>query len=253
MAILTRSRLLRSKAKALLFHALLSATLLIGPLMGITHHFYPDLLWARDGGWQVIRIVVGVDLVLGPLLTAIVYVPGKKTLKMDLAVIGLIQVLAFTWGAYTMWSQRPRWIIMAYDSVYTLTVPQLENGWPDGFDRSPWTSAETAWSVLPDDPHAAYQVLATAVHAGRAFFVNARTVSRWDDRAQAWAHRYAIHEESLIKWPDGRTALARWHHAPEFRKDAVLLPFKARYSKTVVALDPATGNILYDLDLRPIY
>jgi hypothetical protein len=36
----------------------------------------PDFFFTTDGGWQGIRILGAVDLVLGPLLTLIVYKHG---------------------------------------------------------------------------------------------------------------------------------------------------------------------------------
>ena len=53
--------------------------------------------------------MVGVDLVLGPTLTLIVFDPRKPAAKirMDLAIIGLIQVSALVWGFHAVESQRP--------------------------------------------------------------------------------------------------------------------------------------------------
>ena len=56
--------------------------------------WYPVPYFEIDGGWKVLRILAGVDVVLGPLLTLIVFKPGKPSLKFDMSVIVLVQLVA---------------------------------------------------------------------------------------------------------------------------------------------------------------
>ena len=52
-------------------------------------------------------LVVGIDVVLGPLLTLIVFHPKKKSLIWDLAVIVAVQLGALGYGVWVM-AQRLR-------------------------------------------------------------------------------------------------------------------------------------------------
>jgi hypothetical protein len=74
--------------------------------------WYPDFFFTSDGGWQGIRIIVFVDLILGPTLTLIVFRPGKPGLKTDLTLIGLFQAVCLFAGTYVVWSERP--VAMVY-------------------------------------------------------------------------------------------------------------------------------------------
>jgi hypothetical protein len=56
-------------------------------------------------------MVGGIDLIVGPLLTLLVYKQGKKTLKMDLTVIALIQALFLGGGLYTLFASRPVYLV----------------------------------------------------------------------------------------------------------------------------------------------
>lgn len=87
--------------------------------------WYPDPLFSTDGGWRVIRIIVGVDLVLGPLLTLIVFKAGKPGLKFDLMLIALAQFLALSWGVWNTYTQRPAAVIYAMDSLTPVPAYQL--------------------------------------------------------------------------------------------------------------------------------
>ncbi len=47
---------------------------------------------------EIFLLLLLIDVVLGPLLTLIVYKKGKRTLVMDLAVIAALQLAALTYG-----------------------------------------------------------------------------------------------------------------------------------------------------------
>ena len=49
----------------------------------IMSHWFPGYLFELENVWQGLRILVPVDAILGPLLTLIIFVPGKKGLKGD--------------------------------------------------------------------------------------------------------------------------------------------------------------------------
>lgn len=80
--------------------------------------WYPDLFFTTDGGWQGMRIIIAVDLVLGPLLTLIVYKHGKPGLKFDLTCIGAFQTLCLVAGTWLVYTERPLAIIYA-DGQFT--------------------------------------------------------------------------------------------------------------------------------------
>lgn len=75
-------------------------------LIVITQYWYPGV-FIHIGGYQGIKIVAGVDIVLGPLLTLIIYNTQKKSLKFDLAAIATCQLLALSGGMYLVHNERP--------------------------------------------------------------------------------------------------------------------------------------------------
>ena len=91
-------------------------------LLLVVFFWYQGALFTAAGGWQGIRIVIGVGLVLGPLLTLIVYdiTKPRKVLYRDLLVIALIQLSCLTAGVYIVFHERPIAVIYAYDKFYVL-------------------------------------------------------------------------------------------------------------------------------------
>jgi hypothetical protein len=92
--------------------------------------WYPGILSAADLGWhQALLMIAGVDLVLGPTLTLLVFNPAKKSLKMDLSIIAAVQLAALIAGVYTVHQTRPVALYVAlppqgYEILYAHTLNQ---------------------------------------------------------------------------------------------------------------------------------
>lgn len=77
--------------------------------------WYPAPLNTAVGVTHIFLMMLSIDMVLGPFFTWLVYKEGKKSLKFDLTVIVLIQVLALGFGLYKIADGRPVWIVFNVD------------------------------------------------------------------------------------------------------------------------------------------
>ena len=75
--------------------------------------WYPAPYFSIEGTYDVIIILIAVDLVLGPLLTLVIFKTGKPGLKFDLSMIALVQISALLYGGNTIYSERPYFIAFA--------------------------------------------------------------------------------------------------------------------------------------------
>lgn len=98
-----------TRVGAFLIHLLISFALFIFLMYLIYFHWYSGPYFRFDGGWRGTLIMIGVDLVLGPTLTLIIFDPRKSAAKirLDLAIIGFLQLAALVWGFHAVESQRP--------------------------------------------------------------------------------------------------------------------------------------------------
>lgn len=117
------------KIKAASIHFAISL-LLFGFVLGLfVLHWYPLPYFWADGAWEGISIAAGVDLVLGPLLTLVVYKQGKKSLKLDLSVIALLQLSALLWGLHNIYQMRPIYLVFGniagQGELHTVTLNQI--------------------------------------------------------------------------------------------------------------------------------
>ena len=51
-------------------------------------------------------MLLAIDVILGPVLGFIVFKEGKKTLKMDLAIIIVLQLSALSYGLFSILSRK---------------------------------------------------------------------------------------------------------------------------------------------------
>ncbi|WP_171065724.1 TfpX/TfpZ family type IV pilin accessory protein [Acinetobacter beijerinckii] len=77
--------------------------------------WYPSPLAKAVGVTQIFLMMLMIDVIIGPLLGVMVYKEGKKTLKIDLSIIILIQLIALSYGVYSIAQGRPAWLAYNVD------------------------------------------------------------------------------------------------------------------------------------------
>lgn len=116
----SRNWLAVSRKRAFLTHLALSATIVGAVCALIFLVWYPYPYFHAMGAWNVLRVLIGVDLVLGPLLTLVVFKPGKPGLKFDLAFIAFVQLAALVYGLTAIYRERPYFTVFSVDRFYVV-------------------------------------------------------------------------------------------------------------------------------------
>jgi len=143
------------------FHASgihLGISLVVAALVGCLIYFvwYPHPYFQVAGGSNLMLLIMGVDIVIGPLLTLVIYKTGKKGLRFDLACIAVLQTAAFLYGLSVIAQARPVFIVAAIDRF----IPVYANGLDDAdfvqakqpeFATRSWTGPRLVGAVLPTD------------------------------------------------------------------------------------------------------
>jgi hypothetical protein len=118
---------MRFRIKAFAVHISVSACVLALTLGALY------LGWYRWPGWyvtdlvHVARILVGIDLTLGPLFTLLIANPKKprRELTRDIGVIAAVQLVALIYGVLTLWGGRPLYYAYSRKEVETVAASQL--------------------------------------------------------------------------------------------------------------------------------
>ena len=89
--------------------------------------WYPNPYFSASGGWQGLRLVAAVDLVLGPLITLVIFNPKKsnRELSIDIGIVVLLQLGALLWGIKAVYEQRPVAVVFLDTSFYTVPAAAI--------------------------------------------------------------------------------------------------------------------------------
>ena len=130
------------RLKFFLSHLSLSfliALLVVGVVFFI---WYPSPLATAVGVTHIFLMLIAIDVILGPILGLLVYKEGKKSLKMDLSIIIIIQLMAFGFGFYSIAQGRPAWIVFNQNSFELIRVNDIytehPESIPDEFKNNPY-------------------------------------------------------------------------------------------------------------------
>lgn len=115
------------RIRAFLIHLAISFTILFILLAVIFFVWFPND-FILVGGTEGLLILAGVDLVIGPLLTLIIFNPRKRRvlINFDLTCIGLTQLACIIYGLSLIFPQRPLLQILADDGVHIYTAAELQ-------------------------------------------------------------------------------------------------------------------------------
>jgi len=117
---------IRSAVKAAGIHLGLSALVAVGVAAVVFGVWFPYPFRALSGGQHLFWIVIGVDVVCGPLLTCVLFNPAKsrRELTLDLSLIALVQLAALLYGLHSASLARP--VIMAFETDRLVAVSAAE-------------------------------------------------------------------------------------------------------------------------------
>lgn len=129
---------IRAAAKAAALHLLGSVVLATLAAMLVFEVWYPHPYALLSGGLNLFLILVGVDVVCGPILTLILFNPGKSIneLMVDLSLVMLVQLAALLFGLHTVYQARPLFLVHEIDRFRVITLGDFGDGAPESIFAS---------------------------------------------------------------------------------------------------------------------
>lgn len=145
--------MLKTKLKAFIIHLLLSIILVSFVIGMIIYFWYPAKYWGVTSLKDIAILIISIDLILGPLLTFVIYNPTKKSLRFDLSVIALFQISALAYGSYTLFQTHPVYITYSVNgfSLVNANEAQPAKANFEEYNVSKLSSAKLAYAELPAD------------------------------------------------------------------------------------------------------
>ena len=113
---------------AFLLHLGMSLALIAVVFSIIYLAWFPHALAAASGGLEGLTIVAAVDVVLGPLLTLVIYdiAKSKAHLARDIGVIIFLQLSCLIAGVFVVHEARPLVVVHVFDTFHVLSQPSFD-------------------------------------------------------------------------------------------------------------------------------
>ena len=251
---MTLSSLNRWKASAL--HLALSAAVAAVVVTLMVALWYPQHYFMAMGGATLILLLIGVDVVIGPLLTLIVFDPKKKSLRFDLAVIAALQIAALAYGVSVMFGSRPVYNVFVVDRFEVVAAnavdeASLEKAAPE-FRSPPLAGPKVIAARQPEDPKRFADIAISALDGGPDL---ANLPDLYVPYAQFRrdAGKSAKPLSELVKRQSQDAAAIRAFVAASGRAEDSIgyLPMKARNQDMAVVVDIQSGDIVGILPVYP--
>ena len=237
-------------------HLAISAAVAVLVFVAARGVWYPGPFWDQAGGRELFLVVVAVHVVIGPLLTLVVFKPGKPGLAFDLVCIAILQVAALAYGLWTFSLARPAYVVFVKDRFELARASDIEpadleraRGTP--WARLPWTGPRYIGVAFPTDPQERFNLALSGIggkdiHTFPRYYVPYdRVATQAAAAGQPLAALRALNpgRESRLE------ALASaYHRAPA---DLVFLPLKTDKGDLTVILGARDGAVLGLETLRP--
>ena len=149
----------RYKASGLHFCGSLCVALIAAALVFLL--WYPEALAGISGVSGIFLLMLGVDAILGPCITLLIFSPGKKPMReirRDLAIVLCVQLAALSFGMYTVFAARPVFLVYSEGGSFEvthandLTAEKLARGREPQFRTLPQWGPKLAALDVPKDP-----------------------------------------------------------------------------------------------------
>jgi hypothetical protein len=245
-----------TRRNAALTHLFISVVIGIAALLLLLGVWYPPPYFSAAGADQLALLLVGVDVAIGPLLTFVVFKPGKKGLVFDLCVIAALQLGALVYGLYTVAVSRPVFLVFAVDRFELVAANQISDadlakGTEDRFRRRSWKGPLLVYGEMPTDPQE-HSELAFSGAEGRDLQNQPKYFRDYTQNARKVAeHARALTELASMR-PNARTMLDTWLARHSMREEDVRwVPVIARHRDASVLVASTSGEVLDTLPIEP--
>lgn len=240
--------MLRGRLKAASLHVLFTLVVAVAVAAIVFVLWYPWPYSEVSGGVGLFLLIVGVDVVLGPLITFVVFDRRKpvRELWRDMAVVVILQLVGLAFGAHTMFIARPVVLALEGDrfrAVIAASVIEQELPKAPESLRSLSVTGPRLANTRDVADEEKMEAIFTAF-GGADLGMRPSFWQEWDGRGRAQALRVGKPvTELLAKHPaqaaELRAAVAKTGKPIE---QLIYIPMLARRTDWSVLLDRSTGD-----------
>lgn len=239
------------RVRYFLLHLTLCIVVAIICILWMFNIWYPMPLNKAVGVTHIFLMMITIDIIVGPLLSLLVYKEHKKTLKMDLTIISICQIIALCYAMYSITQGRPVWLVYNVDrfeliranELYTKNISKAQPEYQKvGWLRPKFVATAFARDVKELNDNMLEESLAGISLAQRPEryvpLLNATDAIKKRTKPLSELNHY--NEKNKVQ-----AIITKYPKADGF------LPLKANVEDMTVLIDRKTGEVVKIVDLRP--
>jgi len=219
--------------------------------------WYPGPLALASGVRDIFLLLLVVDVMLGPVITLIVFNPKKKELRRDLVVVAVVQLAALLYGLHTVCVARPVYVVFnvdRFDLVFAndFTEEKLAKVTKTEYQSLSLLGPKIIAAHPPDDTKEHNELLFQSLSGG-------------DDlpRLPQYYVHYLEQKVNVLKRSQPLVMLKQFNQSKSSMVDTLMnkyaatkidvgyLPLKGKARDLVVIVNRNTGEVLEMVDLIP--
>jgi hypothetical protein len=242
-----------SKLRAFLIHLAISATVVGIVFATIFFFWYPDPYFRISGADDIVRVLIGVDLVLGPVLTLVLFKSGKPRLLFDLSVIAVIQLSALIYGTNVIFQERPYFVVFAVDRFVVVPKKEVDLSrinYPV-LKVKPWRGPILAVASLPEDNKEREKLMFEVLAGGPDIERRAEFWSPYGDKIDQVMARAEALTSIVLRSDEARRQIASLRARHENADELLYLPIISNVNVYSMIFDPNTKETVEIIAVDP--
>lgn len=244
----------KNKIKASLIHLSLSVVVVSFLMLVIIYFWFPFSYLQLTDFKEIVKLIIAIDLVLGPILTFVIFNPKKKSLIFDLSVVAMIQVSALTYGVYALYQVHPLYITFAKNGFTLITArdAQPQNAKHEEYKISKLSSGKFAYAGFPKDEDKIKEIITDIL-----FGSGVEIKHRIEHYKPYDAHINDIVAKSLDPttiFSDEETKEKVYSFLKEYKNDLdkfAYLPLDGAIKDAIIVIDKKTAKPITNLNIDP--
>ncbi len=244
-----------SKIKAASIHFLLSLVVITFIICLMIYFWFPSSIIEVSNFKEIVLLIISIDLVLGPILTFVVYKENKKGLKLDLTVIAGLQLSALVFGVYNLYQVHPLYITFNVDR-FTLVSAMDSNPNEvqiESLRKSKFSSPVLVVSELPEDISEKNNLVLNALeNGGSSFELNSKYYKPYSEDYIDKIISKSLDPEIVFKETESRKKLDKFiNKYGKNANDYAYLPLEGTAKDAIWVLDLNTGKPIDTISVLP--
>ena len=240
-----------AKARFVTAHLMVSICVACIAAVMVFFFWYLFPLNKAVGVTHIFLMMLGIDIVLGPFFAWLVYKEGKKSLKFDLAVIIVIQIIAIAYGLYKIADGRPVWLVYNVDRFELVKNNEIVMEKPkqveEYFKQPSWFKPQFVAAEFAKDKKQRNKEMFAEIMSGISIAQRPeRYVQLKLAKVQMQSRAQSL--ESLNDFNKKEEVVKILHKYPQA---TAYLPMKASTVDMTVLINRDTAEIVKIVDLRP--